>query len=396
MNSPPPVAVIGRVSSSPALLVAVRRAVDRLSPRTFGTTLLVALGFQAWLLVEIRNVYPTMSAAQTYFSGTLINLCMSLCIMFATLVADEWVDLGARRLPTYISAVVAGAAAGAVAQWLVHRWLGVTPVNQDVPSANPLYDISGRLHVAAVEVTQPAVMFFEFLIWGSIIVFIYVELRAARRATQRMTAAYVARARAQRRTLEARLTALQARVEPQFLFNTLARVRDLYDEDVAQGARMLDDLIAYLRAALPHLRETGSTLAREIELAAAYVRIVHARDGAAALAVDAADEALVASVPAMLLLPLTDRVLAVEGPPEARPRATRIVARVSGHRLRIVVSFAGGLPAVKPDTEMLALVRERLRGLYGDDARIDFDPPLAAATSISMEIPYETADGGHR
>ena len=69
---------------------------------------------------------------------------------------------------------------------------------------------------------------------------------------------------------------MQARVEPRFLFNTLAQVERLYEIDAQRADRMLDDLIVYLRAALPQLRETTSTLSREIELAKAYLNIVEA------------------------------------------------------------------------------------------------------------------------
>ena len=72
---------------------------------------------------------------------------------------------------------------------------------------------------------------------------------------------------------------MQARVEPQFLFNTLAQVRQLYDSDAPLAGKMLDDLIAYLRAALPHLRESSSTLGKEAALARAYLDIVRVRLG---------------------------------------------------------------------------------------------------------------------
>ena len=59
---------------------------------------------------------------------------------------------------------------------------------------------------------------------------------------------------ARRRTLESRLQALQARVEPQFLFNTLAKVRDaVRRRSSGKAAEMLEDLIVYLRAALAAL-----------------------------------------------------------------------------------------------------------------------------------------------
>src|SRR5206468_7152836 len=98
-------------------------------------------------------------------------------------------------------------------------------------------------------------------------------------ATARLNAAQVQRAETQRRTLESRLQVLQARVEPQFLFNTLAQVRELYESDPAKGGEMLGNLIVYLRAALPHLRESTSTLGQEMDLVTAYLNIMRVRLG---------------------------------------------------------------------------------------------------------------------
>ena len=123
-------------------------------------------------------------------------------------------------------------------------------------------------------------------ILGGAATFVYTDRRRALAARARMHAAELERARAAKRTLESRLQAMQARVEPQFLFNTLAQVRDLYRADAALGERMLDELIAYLRAAMPKMRDTSSTVGQEIELVRAYLahraaaarRRAHVRD----------------------------------------------------------------------------------------------------------------------
>ncbi|MGH6622990.1 MAG: histidine kinase, partial [Burkholderiaceae bacterium] len=69
-----------------------------------------------------------------------------------------------------------------------------------------------------------------------------------------------------RQVLESRLAAMQAQVEPQFLFDTLVDVEALYRADAPRAADNLDRLITYLRVALPRLRETGSTVDAEIQL----------------------------------------------------------------------------------------------------------------------------------
>ena len=60
---------------------------------------------------------------------------------------------------------------------------------------------------------------------------------------------------------------MQAQVEPHFLFNTLASVQYLTETDPPDAHRLLGHLIAYLRAALPQLRASSTTLGQEVELA---------------------------------------------------------------------------------------------------------------------------------
>jgi hypothetical protein len=63
-----------------------------------------------------------------------------------------------------------------------------------------------------------------------------------------------------RQITEARLQALQAQVEPHFLYNTLANVQALTEIDPPAANAMVGHLIQYLRAALPKMRESTSTI----------------------------------------------------------------------------------------------------------------------------------------
>ncbi|MEO6689913.1 MAG: histidine kinase, partial [Dokdonella sp.] len=81
----------------------------------------------------------------------------------------------------------------------------------------------------------------------------------------------------ERQALDARMRLLQAQVEPHFLFNTLANVRELVDSGSAQASMVLGSLIAYLRAAVPRLHETTTTLGQEIDLVRAYLEVMHMR-----------------------------------------------------------------------------------------------------------------------
>ena len=59
---------------------------------------------------------------------------------------------------------------------------------------------------------------------------------------------------AQRQVVEARMAAMQAQVEPHFLFNTLASIDHLIETDPKRASVMQKNLIALLRASMPTLR----------------------------------------------------------------------------------------------------------------------------------------------
>ncbi len=114
----------------------------------------------------------------------------------------------------------------------------------------------------------------------------------------------------ERHMLEAQLNAMKARVEPAFLVETIGKIEALYRRDVAVAEQRLEDLIAYLRAALPQLHDTDSTLGDELALAAAYLRLYadHFHDGLEWVAdVDGRMHGL--HFPPMALLPLVDDAL---------------------------------------------------------------------------------------
>jgi hypothetical protein len=104
---------------------------------------------------------------------------------------------------------------------------------------------------AAGNIFHPIMNLLTWLPVGSAAVFLYAHRRAARRTARILHEAELDRIHRSKLAFESRLQAMQARVEPQFLFNTLAQVERLYQLDPALASVMLDDLIAYLRAAMP-------------------------------------------------------------------------------------------------------------------------------------------------
>jgi LytS/YehU family sensor histidine kinase len=189
---------------------------------------------------------------------------------------------------------------------------------------------------------------------------------------------------------------LQAQIEPHFLFNTLATIKRLYMVDLAQGKAMLRDLTDYLRAALPQMRESGSTLERELALSRAYLNVQQVRMGAR-LKVDitAPEELLVACLPPMMLPTLVENAVRHGLNPLPQGGTIRIRAERDGDRLRVVVADngAGFHEAAGPGVG-LANTRERLATLYGAEGRLKFDGNSEGGITAAIELPYHVVQPG--
>ena len=187
-----------------------------------------------------------------------------------------------------------------------------------------------------------------------------------------------------REVLESRLAAMQAQVEPQFLFNTLVAIEALYQRDAPAAAENLDRLIQYLRVALPRLREPGSNIAGEIDLVRAYLAVVTSlHGGRPVLTVALGDDCTGARFYPMLLLPLIQRAVREEN--GALPDAIDITVRKAGSDVVIVTRIARGGGCAE-DVE-LARVRERLSGLYGDRAVLDCVDVEPGSTEFTLRVP---------
>lgn len=226
--------------------------------------------------------------------------------------------------------------------------------------------------------------------------FITAGYRFRRRSSQRLAglnARELEGAQLVRRTQESRLQAMQACIEPQFLFDTLAAVQRVHASDPTSAARLVDELIIYLRAALPHLRESASTVAKEAELAHAWINIRRLREGRGpAFDMELGAAAGSAQMPPMVLLPLVDYAFASV----AEHGTLRIAARTGNATLLFEVSTTGGSREVSDaaDAKLTAL-RERLDTLYGNAARLAIGS-RGDASVIYLEIPHEQNDSDRR
>ena len=156
---------------------------------------------------------------------------------------------------------------------------------------------------------------------------------------------------------------------------------------------MLDELIAYLRAAMPLMRDTSSTLAQELELVRAYVAIVKVRlDERLDCEIHAPALGSEIRMPPMMLLPLVDHAIA-HGIERSRASGRlRVDIETSGMhvRLSIVDSGAGFLP--DGGDAQVAEIRSRLSALYGDRATLTLRRREPATSEAVLDIPLERVE----
>jgi len=198
----------------------------------------------------------------------------------------------------------------------------------------------------------------------------------------------------ERSLLEARMEALQAQIEPHFLFNTLASIDQLIQTDPPRASKMQQSLIRYLRSAMPQMRDgKRPTLGQQVGLSSAFLEIMSVRmEGRLQPVVDVPEGLKSAVFPSMMLQTLVEN--AIKHGLEPKPE---------GGRLEIGAEIVDGLLAVHvtdngmgfvPKAEGgvgLANVRERLKALYNGRAELIIGVPPGGGTSATIKVPYEVA-----
>ena len=307
---------------------------------------------------------------------------MSIVVAFVLLLAVRIAESGegerSRVWPRYVIATLAAAGVSTV---LAHITAPYVP-------AGPIVGWYRLDSQAAID----SFAFANWTLFGGLAVFVYVRLGRMRRSEAAFEHAELERAAVGRQVLMSQLAAMQARVEPTLLFSTLSKIEGLFECDGARANQVLDELISYLRAALPQLRDDQSTLAREGRLAETYLRVVQAHMGDRLdFSCDVPAELGTSPLPPMLLFPLVDN--AVRHGLESLPSGGRVevCATLSAGRLRLVVSDSGvGMATAVREGNGLTALRRRLAGLYGEMATLTLSATQPHGVTATIEVPtYE-------
>jgi hypothetical protein len=198
---------------------------------------------------------------------------------------------------------------------------------------------------------------------------------------------------------EARLRALQAQIEPHFLYNTLANVVSLIGTRPAQAQHMLERFIDYLRASLASSRGDQTTLGSEAGLLAAYLDVLAVRMGERLRYRIAVPDALRDFVIApMLLQPVVENAISHGLEPKVEGGEIVISATVEGETVCLDISDTGaglgqsGAASTKPGGGVgLSNLRERLRSLYDGAARVELLENQPCGMTVRLMLPLNAS-----
>ncbi len=212
-----------------------------------------------------------------------------------------------------------------------------------------------------------------------------------------------------RQVVEARMAAMQAQVEPHFLFNTLASIDHLIETDPPRASQMQKNLIALLRASMPTMREAngngsagGGTqgvrdLGRELAVIRPYLEILKVRmEERLTTQIDVPDGLLSAEFPPMMIQTLVENAIKHGLEPKAEGGNLRVAAEVLHGKLAVSVADTGlgfGRAATAGTGVGLANIRERLQLLFGPKATLTVAENQPSGTRVTITVPYKPVEG---
>jgi hypothetical protein len=208
-----------------------------------------------------------------------------------------------------------------------------------------------------------------------------------------------------RQVVEARMAAMQAQVEPHFLFNTLASIDHLIETDPARASQMQKNLIALLRASMPTMREASGQggsqgvrdLGREVAVIRPYLEILKVRmEERLSTEINVPEGLLSAEFPPMMVQTLVENAIKHGLEPKPEGGHLRVSAEIVHGKLQMTVADTGlgfGKAATAGTGVGLANIRERLQLLYGPRASLTVAENQPSGTVVTVTVPYKTVDG---
>jgi two-component sensor histidine kinase len=190
-----------------------------------------------------------------------------------------------------------------------------------------------------------------------------------------------------RLSMQFKLQALQAKINPHFLFNALNTIDGLIAEDPSRASHVLHDLSRLFRHTLAVTESERVSLRQEIEIVRTYLEIEKARFGdRIRFRIETSGNVDAWMIPGLTLQPLVENSIKHGLSPKVEGGTIIVRAEVDDDESRLVVAD-DGIGIVSNDDGRghgLANVRERLRLAYGEGFTMDLSSHFGTRVEIRL------------
>jgi two-component system sensor histidine kinase AlgZ len=185
----------------------------------------------------------------------------------------------------------------------------------------------------------------------------------------------------------AQLAALQARMNPHFLFNALNTVAALVRSDPPAAERAVESLSDVLRKTLQRATGKLSSVEEEVDFVREYLALEEHRWGSRLRVVwDVDPSARLLEIPPLILQPLVENAVKYGIGARVEGGTIHITVRRSASLVVCVDDDGEGFPRGWREGTGLGNLRERLRTLYGADASLDVSTNSTGAR-VTVTLP---------
>ena len=325
----------------------------------FGTIDL-CISKQAWYLIYLQAFVIT--TCSTFFCSMLICSCIKRLMKMPKFI----------YYPILIALALIGSAIGA---------------------------ISGSLVLEQRFVPRPVVLIITLLVGltASLMITAYMMIRDKLQVKiSRLKEIELENERLKRYESEARLSSLQAKLNPHFLFNTLNAAAALVYDNPSGAEQSIVLLSELYRRVLSISKQTFITIREEIELIEDYLKLEQLRfEDKIKYSIKCSDELMKVRIPGLLIEPLVENVIKHNQNEIEKRLDIKILIQKENENLAISVRDNGmGFDHDIQPGFGLTSIQERLRILYGTNAIFSINSSPGNGTTVDVSLPLQENDEG--
>ena len=335
------------------------------------------------LVIAIRLIDALPGPAWSTLTRSLVEIWLmqwlpaALAVGVSIGLLDQWVRRPWQRVMGALALVMFFAIASLLYQHsalaILGQYIGFVPLGDEIAADRASFYL-GQMTIGAI--------------YFALLAGFYLKVQDAQCAGAALSTAQLNGLRMTRAVAQSRLSSIQAHVDPDFLFAALSHVQAEYQRDAVQAQAALDEVITFLRSALPRRHAEDRAFREEIALAESYLRLAGLiEDRTFALRTSFADSASeAAAFPPHICLPLVRAMALILAPDQSMHLSGRVVQS----RLQVTLVMPLTNPNANASASLsiaVSAAKQSLAAIHGADATL-LDYIAQQHFHINIEVPY--------